>query len=149
MPLFDEELFTQLNEILTRWLKTEGECFAAFLLQTYAWWQHDQMMLGLDVERLTPMVIHEDPATIFQVVNNGNDYDTFALVNLPSIFQREYEDSGRDIEVVHRTRKEVQREATAQGISEVEVLLTHFRAERAYLADFLRVQLRQALKPEE
>ena len=88
MSSFNEELFRELDEILTRWLEKESECFADFLSQTYAWWRHEQIALGLDNGALTPVIMHTDIATIVEVGNRDNDDQTYAIVNLPCIASR-------------------------------------------------------------
>ncbi len=144
-----EERFADFDEILTHWLENNEEFFAAVLLQTYAWWRGDQIDLGLDIQCDLPLVMHSDIAAIVEhhadpTYSYSQEDATFVIIPLPSLFQREYKGRGNQT-IAEETRATVQQQAKAQGVSEVEVLLARFRVERAFLADFLREEIRAAL----
>lgn len=131
-------------------MESEGEFFAAVLLQTYTWWREEQIDLGLDMGSAFPLVMHTDAASIVEhhaqyPFDPGDEDTSYVIVPLPSLFQREYQASGKVRSIADETRAAVLREAEAQGVSEIEVLLARFRVERAFLADFLRQALRDEL----
>src|SRR5207245_2039422 len=76
-----EERFDAFDEVLTPWLHSEGEFFAAVLLQTYAWWGGEQIDLGLDLQSKVPFIMHSDIAAIVNAVNsNSHGGPSFVIV---------------------------------------------------------------------
>lgn len=146
-----EELIATFEEILLPWLETGSEFFAAVLLATYAWWRDEDVVLGLDFGHGVPDVMSSIVAAIVEHASGGyppghGDEITCTFLEMPHLFQREYESRENDHLFAEETKAVAQQEASSSRRSEVDVLLTRFVTEREFLANWLRVKLRSEVE---